>query len=420
VRILGILFLLCFSAKVLLIGLSDPLTQFGIPLVMLGLVAGMLTLSGAARAAMSGFTAGVPLVFLMMVLALASLCGAINGFPLADAAAAYLRVLLMMVTATGAYLCTAFGLGRQVALTLFATLAVHVIAALALYPLGVGFEIGGVLRPTGITGRPQLISNIAGFAIIVGLGQMLFIARRITFGGMLLVVTGSVFVLLSATLKNFIAVVLVSALMAASVRSRHRVLIFAAAGTLLAALVAYSLIALPIGERLASAAQAGVSVDVAQGDKLESSLMWRMLHWKLLLEDWHRRFFWTGAGFGQVGNMDALKTDSGDGYIAHSDWVGLFVETGPFLFSLIGLCLFWVYTKISAQASAGCAECSVTRFAFMLFVLMSVVGNVFYSAAFAYQFWLLLGYSQGQAFLVRSDRELAGNEGSAFYERLPV
>jgi hypothetical protein len=419
-RALGIVFLAVFAAKVLLIGLQTPLTQLGIPVILLGVVTAMLLLSPAARDALQGFRSAVPLGALLLMLMVPVLIGVVNGFPAGDGAIAYLRIVLMLATATGAYLCTAFGLGREVYLVLAATLAIHVIAALALYPIGVGFEIGGVLRPTGITNRPQLISNIAGFAIIVGLGEMLFVSRRVTPGGLVLLLLGVVFVLLSATLKNFIAVVVVSALMAASVRSRHRVLIFSGVAVLLAAVVAYSLVALPIGERLADAAQAGVTADVAQGDKLESSLMWRVLHWKLLLEDWYRRFFWTGAGLGQVGNMDALKTDSGDGYIAHSDWIGLFVETGPLLFCAIGLCLFWVYRKVSTLAAAGCPECGVAKFGFLLFVLMSVVGNVFYSAAFAYQFWLLLGYAEGQSFLANSNRELSVSESSAFHQRIPV
>jgi len=167
-------------------------------------------------------------------------------------------------------------------------------------------------------------------------------------------------------------------------------------GTMLLALAAYlAWLELPIGERLTAAIQTGLTADVSLGDKLESSMMWRALHWRLLLQDWFANYFWTGAGTGQVASLQALRTDNGEGFIAHSDWVGLLVELGPILFGVAVLAHVRIYRRATALVRAGYLDFQPIRLVFLLFILMATVGNILYSAAYQYQFWWLAGLAAG-------------------------
>lgn len=403
-KVLSLAFLLLLAAKVVLIGIGNVVTQAVIPLALAALVALMLLLSAGARAALPRMVTLGPVALMVALAAVSGLAGAYHAMPAGNGLTAIMRVTMMLTVMAGAYLAVLAGHARLAAGILYLTFLVHIVAAIVLYFAGVGYEIGGVLRPTGITGRPQLIANIASLAMVYYLCRMLFVTRRATAGAVLMLALALGFVLLSGTLKNFIAVMLAGFVALAGVRTRHRRLLFVAGVAVLALVARVAWTELPIGARLSEAIGAGLSTDVAVGDRLESSLMWRMLHWKLLLTDWYANYRWSGAGIGQVVMLDALKGDSGQGFIAHSDWVGLLVELGIVLFVAFVATQLWFYAIIRAQCRRGIAEFDVLRVCYLLVLVMSVAGNVFYSAAFQYQFWWMVGMSAAAAETARRNR----------------
>jgi hypothetical protein len=394
-RVLAYFFLVTLFAKVMLIGYSNGAPQYLLPAILVTIVGLMIVRSARARALLPQIPMLGPMLLFLLVAACGCVVAAFNGFLLADSMTALSRILTMIAVLVGAALLA--GMGEAVAghRVLYATFVLHIAAAIVLYFAGVGYEIGGVLRPTGLTGRPQLIANIASLAIIYYLCRMLHVDGRMTPGATAAVILGLAFVALSGTLKNFVAVIVVAVLALAAWRGRHR-RTMAVVGTVLLALAAYlAWLELPIGERLTAAIQAGLTADVSLGDKLESSMMWRALHWRLLLQDWFANYFWTGAGIGQVTSLHALRTDSGAGFIAHSDWIGLLVELGPILFAVVVLAHVGIYRRATALVRDGYLDFQPVRLVFLLFVLMATVGNILYSAAYQYQFWWLAGLAAG-------------------------
>lgn len=393
--LLAYVFLAVLFAKVVLIGYGNIATQLLLPGLLLAIVALMLLRSARARTLLPQMPFLGPLLLVFVVASSSSIIAALNGFPLNESVTVVLRLLTMIVVSVGAFLVAGMGhvtAGRRV---LFATFLVHLIAAIVLYYAGVGYEIGGILRPTGLTGRPQLIANIASLAMVYYLSRMLHVDRQMTPGAVFLMSLGLAFVVISGTLKNFVAGILICVLALMSMRGRYRVPVVVG-GYVLLSLAAYlAWLELPIGARLSEAIQAGLTADVSIGDKLDSSLMWRALHWKLLLQDWYGSYMWTGAGIGQVVSLDALKTDAGGGFIAHSDWVGLLVELGPIGFAIVLLAHVRMYRTMASRCRAGQAEFQPVRLAFILFILMSTVGNILYSAAYQYQFWWIAGLAAG-------------------------
>ena len=390
-RKLGAIFLLLFLLKVLLIGVDNFIGRFALPALIMMLVFGMLLFSRSAVVSLDGLGFVRPTLLMLTVFLVSAICGVVMGMPVQDAATACLRAFTMALVLIGAYLSTLYGLQKMAEVVLLAAVVIHVGAALVLYPFGVGEEVGGYFRPSGIAGSTQLVANIAAFGVVLYAARLMCGGKNDRTVAIIVIALSATFVVVGLTLKNFIAVSAIVFLMVWRNQSRHRVLISIAGVMILAATATYALVALPIGERLAEVAQGGVDLDVVQGDKLESSLMWRLLHWSLLVQDWYDRFLVTGAGFGQVQNMRGLKTYFGDGYIAHSDWVGLFVELGPVLFVVFALSLARIYGVAKSAAVAGHLEYQGVRYSLLLFILMALAGNVFYSVAFAYLFWFALG-----------------------------
>lgn len=398
-RALAFTFLAVLFTKLMVIGLGNFAAQFILPGALLVLVLLMIAASKKGRTGLSDYIFLTPLLIVLLVFLFGVLSAALNGLPLTASVTSLLRFMTMLSVAVGAYLVVFAGLGKLGQQLLYASFFIHILAAILLYFVGVGYEIGGVLRPTGLTGRPQLIANIASLAIVFYLCQMLSDRKWRRAETLSVVLLGLVFVALSGTLKNFVSVLFISALALLSIRTRYRIPLAIFGAGILTLSIYYAVQELPIGDRLVEAIDAGLTTDVAIGDQLESSLMWRMLHWRLLLEDWLENYFWLGAGLGQVSNLNALKTDSGAGFIAHSDWIGFLVEFGPFLFVLFGIAQISIYRRIVRGDRIGYEGFYALRFCYLLLALMAVGGNVFYSAAHMYQFWWLAGLIAGQAVL---------------------
>lgn len=395
---LAIIFFVAVLLKLMFIGVGNWFTQMVLPGTILGVVALMILVSGGGRRALGQYLLLPPILLILLVFFFGFFSSVLNSMPAYDSVSAILRLCTMIAVSIGAFLAGAAGLGVVGHGFVFAIFFLHILAAIVLYFLGVGYEIGGTLRPTGLTGRPQLIANIASLAIVFYLCQLISGDDRKKASAILLVLMSFIFIFLSGTLKNFLTVFVVLSIALISIPSQYRGAIAVVGISALSLSGYYALAELPIGERLADALAAGVSTDVAVGDRLESSLMWRMLHWRLLLSDWFDNYFWLGAGVGQVGNLDALKTETGKGFIAHSDWIGFLVELGPFLFPLLVIAYVWIYRRIAAGHRAGLRGFFALRFSYLLLALMAVGGNVFYSAAHLYLFWLLAGLLAGEAF----------------------
>jgi len=270
-------------------------------------------------------------------------------------------------------------------------IAIHVLLGLLLLPLGIGYEAGGVMRPSGITGRPQLLANMASLGALFSVCVLVFFQgqnRKAYFLNFLLCF---LFLIFSATLKNALTVLALIGMLGLYFiykRSPRAAFVILPLGVAAVVLIMFYT---GLGDRVSQVLSGGFRVEVARGDVLESSLVWRALHWRLLIADWYENYFWTGSGLGQVVNMNALTTDSGEGYAAHSDWVAFFVELGPILSVPFIFGFFLLWRAFQHKSILEKPYAWTERILLLMFVIMSAAGNVFYSAGFLYLFWVLAG-----------------------------
>jgi len=390
-------FLAVVIIKVLLVGDDSVVSRLILPGLIVVSVAGMVLFEENTIPLPAEAPA---LIFLATVFMFAALNGALLQGHAATSVQSLLKIVTMAFVFAGTYLATLRGWGQITENCVLAVILLHVVLGLVLIPLGVGFDIGGTFRPTGITGRPQLLANIATFGALYAMLFLTMIKGRNHTLYVVLLVICLLFVVFSATLKNALTLLVLGA---------GIVLVRAARRSILTAVIALALVVIfaglialgtDLGDRLVATAEGGLRTEVARGEELESSLMWRVLHWRLLFMDWYQHYFWTGSGLGAVVHMRGLTTSSGDGFAAHSDWIGFFVELGPILFSLlvVGTVRFW--NSLAPRSADEQQYGAVTRIFLTLFVVMAIAGNIFYSAAFQYLFWIIAGQAAAYRWLI--------------------
>ncbi|MFD0848390.1 hypothetical protein [Sphingosinicella xenopeptidilytica] len=400
----ALFFLALVVVKVLLIGDDSLVSRLILPGLIVVSVAGMV-LFEEKRVPLPVETPA--LSFLAAVFVFAALNGALFQGYMATSIQALLKIVTMAFVFAGSYLATLRGWGQATEKCILVIISLHVILGLVLTPFGVGFEIGGTFRPTGITGRPQLLANIATLGALYAALFLTIIRGRNTTIYFTMFAVCLLFVVFSATLKNALTLLAFGTgifLVRAAKRSISAVIVALVFVAIFAALIT---LGTGLGDRLLATAEGGLRLEVARGEELESSLIWRILHWRLLFVDWYQHYFWTGSGLGAVVHMRGLTTSSGDGFAAHSDWVGFFVELGPVLLLLFLVGIFRFWGSLSPRCADERQYAIVTRILLALFVIMAAAGNVFYSAAFQYLFWIIAGQSAAYRWLIRDNSLLA-------------
>ena len=375
--------------RVLTISIDNPILRYGVPLLTLALILAFVLINTQALPKLLKNISFRYFLFLFAILIGSTAIAYLNNMPLMSSVSALLKFLLMGGFFALGYILALYG-KQQLALFLVASTALcHLLAGLFGYFLGYGEVIQDVLRPTGIAGKVNILANLALF-MCVFYGVRGFFEKQNKVALLSIALLALVMIFFSGTLKNVVSLIGAFGVYALLGAKRKfltitvMILVFVPTVILLALYT-------PIGDRIIEAFVAGIDVEVEEGQKLESSLQWRMLHWKLLFDDWVNRFLFLGAGFGQVGNMNALKTVSGEGFQAHSDWVQFWVELGPIMFFVFIWGHFKMLQPLYEKSKEGNTLALALFFAFVSQSIAMLAGPVYFSVSFFYYFWLLLG-----------------------------
>lgn len=394
---MSLIILFFWLSRVLTISFDSNVLRLGVPVFMLSLLFIFLMINKRSLTIFLKTTFAKNYLALFLISLISSAIAFYNGMPVMSSLAELMKLLLM-----GGFFFLGFILclynKKSVALgALTAAIFIHISCGIIGYFLGVGIIIDDVLRPTGITGRVNILANIALFSCVF-YGIRCFLESKNRWFLFYISFSSFVLILLSGTLKNLI-----------SLFGAYAVYVFLSSKNKIKSVFFFIIIALPciyavifytpIGDRLIETALAGVNVEVEEGEKLESSLQWRVLHWKLLLDDWFGRFFYQGSGIGQAVNMNALKISDGKGYSAHSDWLKYFVELGPILFSLFIYYHYKLVKPLYDSSKEGAALESATFYSFIALVIAMLAGPVYFTVCFFYFFWLILGVIAGNGYV---------------------
>lgn len=400
------LILLFWFSRVLTISIDEVVLRLGVPAFLLSL---MLIFALINRQALPLFFKSKIVrayIGLLLVALISTGVGFLNRMPLNFSAAELMKFLLMGGFLFLGFVLTVYGKRHIALLTLSVAIFIHITLGFFGYFFGLGLEVEDVFRPIGITGRVNILANIALFSCVYYTVRWLMEGENRAFLLYMAVVSFSL-IIASGTLKNLISLVGVIGVYVLLSTKRKFLAIF----TCIALAVPTSYVVVmhtPIGDRIVETFVAGVDLEVEEGQKLESSFQWRVLHWKMLLDDWYARFKLTGSGFGQETNMNALKLPSGQGYSAHSDWVKYWVELGPILFCLFAFLHYKLIRPLFVESGRSNSIEKATFYTFIAMLIAMLAGPVYYTVSFFYFFWLLMGVVVGQAWLRENNLEFRG------------
>jgi hypothetical protein len=401
-KYLLISFIVLFILRVIFLGVQNPLLQYVIPFTLIGLAIVILISSEILKLYFFKKKYFVYFVFFIGLLVFSLGISQFNNkeliFSLTDVFKFLTMNSIFVVFFYTGWRGHIIGVNRALVSLVF----LHVLIGVVGYFIGLGREFGGIYRPYGIIGSVNVLANLALFSSAF-FGAKAILARKMTFS-MIIFLFSLILVFLSATLKNVLVLCALPVLYVLMTSKKPIKSLFYIIIIVIPTLVLLA-ITTPVLDRLNEALVAGVSLNVTQGDQLESSAQWRILHWSLLLKDWYFNFFWQGAGVGQVTQMNALKTASGDGYNAHSDFVGFFVELGPLLF--LGFLFFqlyivkYLYKNSQNIYSKNYINFNALFYSFLAMFFAMSFGPVVYSLAYFYIFWAFLGLIIGDEYRVK-------------------
>ena len=298
------------------------------------------------------------------------------------------KLFIMLAVAFLGFVCGQHKLSNLYLKVVIVSLTIHVLIGPVLIPFGIFEEVHGTIRAVGLSGGVQIYSNLA--MILFVFSTVLLFKKNNLFNKhiiTLLWLVGAIGLYYSATLKNFAAALFVLSIPILFSRKY----IFTAFPLVILSIILLlnqfsgPLMQTSVGQRIKVVWEAGIRTNLRPGEKLESSLVWRLIHWSKLTNDWLESHLVLGSGFGQVVYMDGLKTPDGRGYEAHSDVVTVVVEYGLF-FAPIFVLLFSGIV-VSLRQSTGYlnkAEYTGVYYLVLALVVAASFGNVLYSLGFMY------------------------------------
>jgi hypothetical protein len=278
-------------------------------------------------------------------------------------------------------------------------IVLNVAALTSLVGLGRVELVDGVKRPVGFVGFSEVMSHLSLFSVLfscyIYLNEKTKLKVNWRVANILLLLVAVLSLFASSTLKNILMLPpAMFLLLLFSGVSFFKLIRFSFAFFILL----FPLVMLMGGhliERIEQTVNVGVDLDIAEGDAVQSSFAFRVLHWKLLLTDWYSNYFYFGGGIENVQNMKGFGYYRGLRLDAHSDIVKLICELGLFgiiIFSIFYIKLLLLLNRLRHFTSlAGFCICCILTFS-----VVASSGKVFFSAFNLYLMPLLIGYCFGQ------------------------
>ncbi|RRH68305.1 O-antigen ligase family protein [Falsigemmobacter faecalis] len=275
--------------------------------------------------------------------------------------------------------------------------AFHAVVCILQVALGLAVEIGGVERASGVL-TPNILANMLGLGMICGVALLSQATKNVyrRYSLVILLLTCFSGLVAAGTMKNLIISLIMSIVVYAFARgiSLSKIVLGLIAAFVLGLASAAALLASEkISSRLIEATDVlsyiGLTSKGFESSGAPSSLLWRVMHWEHLLNDWSENFLLLGSGIGQAKNMKGVRFDYGETATAHSDWVAMIVEGGIVfsgLWLLLQFILFIFSFRMAKRLGNGVVFSAIASY----FSVIMIFGNVIYSSAFAYCYWIIV------------------------------
>jgi len=340
---------------------------------------------------------------------ISSIIGWMNGFELSISLSFLLKYVVILFLCYFGFIAASRGYKASLFYFILILNICNFFALLSYFGLGKNEVVNNIVRPIGIVGYSEVMSHISLFSLLFYF-YLQSCEKWILQGTYRIIVAFSlilalVTLLLSSTLKNILVLPV----------GVFFILFFSGFGfsrllkvTLLGAIIASPIIVYYGADlfiRLDKVVTAGIDLDIKKGDMVQSTFMFRVLHWKLLLTDWYNNYFYLGAGVGNVPFMKGFGYERGFKLDAHGDIVKFICELG-----VVGGAIFaLIYYKFIRLLFSELPFSTLSVFCLsviLTFTIVGVAGKVFYSAYNLYFLSFLVGLSFGVSDSSRKRRQV--------------
>lgn len=329
------------------------------------------------------------LVYLNVFLITFTIIGVINGYSIFTSVSTYIKLLTCQcIFIFGCVSYSIVNARKWFFLIVFSSVFIHLIAGAfgPLFSLGVE-EIDGVLRYSGLAGKINILANFALFFAVLFYVYYDSSRNNLTLLAFLLSV---LVVFVTGTVKNAIILVLFISYLSL-VKSNRKAIIIPLFVLVIVPVGVYIFQHTSISDRVSEFVETGISINIEQGEKVGNSFNWRLMHWRMLINDWYHEHFWFGTGLGHYVVLDALTTQSGTTFDPHNDWIKFLLE-----FGVIGFIFFsyfiWRLLKFTHRLSHEDPLLKGIFYSLCASLIAMLSANVVYSLPIFYYLWALLGY----------------------------
>ncbi|MFH0255808.1 O-antigen ligase family protein [Vibrio rumoiensis] len=385
-RLFWVIISILFSVKILFISVDTVVITVLLPLLINLAILFVFSLSEIRRFILTRKIFSI--VFIVNFSCLLSLLiGYINGFSLNSSVATYVKIITMQMLFIFGVFSAYLNYERRFIFLLAFLITIHMLFGVFAPFIGVGMqEFENVMRSAGIVGKVNNLANLALFASV-----LFFILSNRATNKLYLYISLLAFlvVFFTGTMKNILIIIVV---MLYFLYSKSKNKIFGLLSLLLLVMFV-CFIAIYDSEFNSRIEQfsSGININISEGDVVNNSMDWRLIHWKLLWNDWSSNYPLLGVGLGNHLYLKGLIYENNLTYDPHNDYLKILFEFGiigflPFVFLLVKLIICLRQISKCSLLSEALYYCAISMSVAML------VANILFGMAVFYFFWPLLGF----------------------------
>lgn len=323
----------------------------------------------------------------------------VNGFSVLISLQEVLRFFVILILIFFGYF---FGYQRKdyalIKWVLLILILVNAFALLSLIGIGHSEIIDGAIRPVGVAGSSEVMSHLSLFSVLFSIFLLfsLKLSQNLKSVVIILLFMSLMTLSLSGTLKNTLMLFPSLVILAYFMGLRTHKIIFAFLILALFLSPIMVLNSLHVFDRLDSIISAGVNINIQEGDIVENSLAFRILHWKMLISDFYQNYLYLGVGAGNSKFMNGFGSHEGFTLEPHNDVLKYLLEFGIFGFFAFSI----LFIKVIRELLKNVKFEEFARFSLsciLSFMVVAFFGKVFFSAFNMYILSVLVGFSCGKA-----------------------
>ncbi|TCJ26453.1 hypothetical protein E0X81_12050 [Halomonas sp. GDM18] len=371
------IFIALFSAKIFLIAFG------GVQLIVNALILFCLILISFATKKtkyLTGMFSNTEFCFILILFSISCIASIMSGYDLKRLLEYSLKYYSIIIFYSAAMYLVSKVHFRKLISYIVAAGFLHCLIAIILYVVGFGEVIHGYVRPSGIARTNNILAGIAAATFIISTNEIVNGSMLNGLTKKLYIFTSAVAIIcvaISGSLTKLLTLAIFAILLFLSIRLiSHKAIIFKTIYLVGGILVAMLLASFGLLDRLTNIVD-DLFLNGFNIDPTQNSFYWRLVHWQLLMEDFHSNLYnlfgMSPGGYVRLNGFVLEKT--GETFNTHNDFLLLYLEFGIIIF-------FYLLIKVVTYLLSSTNFVGGKRIVFLSLSLISLFSPTILSLSF--------------------------------------